>query len=722
MKKIMILAFSVLSILSASKASAQTIDFEDASAYRAVGVYDSWEQSPFRTGVLQGNAQIIANHLADDTNASATILGFQRSRLAGNTYGVRIDLNEPMTLGPTAKYVHVLINRPNTGRCMLICLGKRTERTAQLPTVEQTWTFSSGTLLPDTWCDAVFQIKSASGVEIHSLVICPDVESPHALQSDFAVYLDDIVINDQQSPRIQVGNYPVNAGKDAKLTRSDRYTNTVNVKVGETSHAIAAGQQSSKALYVDKTADTPIPAKSGDAITVTFSGKQNWMNGFVYLDRDNNGRFETEGVVDGVIPEGSDVMSFSFVGGDSGFNSNGQAISGSSRNTLNPPAFTLPELACGIYRMRCKVDWADLDPAGSIAEGNTIVANGGILVDVLVNVHADTVTVSDNQLNGEVLAADGSKLNQYQAAFGQPFTIKMNPERGFTYQGIRVRHGYLGGDSLVSDNAQYRDVVYSYALFDEDNTFTIPAEVMDGDIQIEGLFVEDGHREEDPTEAVSLLPAQDILDMDNGTTKTVVIGDPHKKNGYFFGFDGSSKVGRIAFGTTADNYTMSEGLVQAAAAAEDEAYRLLLHKTDEGKYTIESKTYPGVFLTNTPDWGDTAHGWTALSVSSLASTSDMAADYDLAQLVRFSATGTKQYLNSQGNISNWKLADGEGEWSIWCVYEVNTGRETAVEDLESSLPQLPNSRNPEIHDLQGRRVTAHTSGVYIVNGKKVLVR
>ena len=65
-------------------AQAQTITF-DSDDYKAVGVYDSWEQSPLRDGRITPAVKVIANHLADYTtlsgikpNETANIVGFQR--------------------------------------------------------------------------------------------------------------------------------------------------------------------------------------------------------------------------------------------------------------------------------------------------------------------------------------------------------------------------------------------------------------------------------------------------------------------------------------------------------------------------------------------------------------------------------------------------------------------------------------------------------------------
>ena len=124
-------------------AMAQSITFDTEEAeYKAIGVYDTWEKSPFRTGELKGNAAVVTNHLnqVDDLlgeahNATGKMLAMQRSRFGSNTFGVRIDLNEPIDLTPTAKYVHALIHKPVAGRAMLVGLGKRNDRDTQQQTV-----------------------------------------------------------------------------------------------------------------------------------------------------------------------------------------------------------------------------------------------------------------------------------------------------------------------------------------------------------------------------------------------------------------------------------------------------------------------------------------------------------------------------------------------------------------------------------------------------------
>ena len=184
-------------------AAAQNIDFELGNTYRSIGVYDSWEESPFRTGQLKGNAQVVDNFLKDG-NPSSKIVGIQRSRYGSNTFGVRIDLNKPFMIGPDTLFVHVKINKPIAGKVMLIGLGKRIERHGQSPETEQFWVYSENTIVPNRWNDAVFPVRGYKGIEIHSLVVIPDCSSPHDLKADFAAYIDDIEVSSDNTPRINL--------------------------------------------------------------------------------------------------------------------------------------------------------------------------------------------------------------------------------------------------------------------------------------------------------------------------------------------------------------------------------------------------------------------------------------------------------------------------------------------------------------------------------------
>ena len=168
----------------------------------------------------------------------------------------------------------------------------------------------------------------------------------------------------------------------------------------------------------------------------------------------------------------------------------------SDANTLTVPSFKIPaDLKPGMYRLRYKVDWDALTPAGSLTAENALTHNGGGIIDIRLNVHRDYCNVNDANRNGEVLSAkDDAKLVKYQTPFGKPFTIRMNPEKGFEYSGIIVKHGYnLGGEKIDNHgNHQWGKVFFERQQFNDKNEFTIPAIYMNGDVEIEGLFIEKG--------------------------------------------------------------------------------------------------------------------------------------------------------------------------------------------------------------------------------------
>lgn len=492
------------SLLHAQTTEEVRIDFENQN-YKALGVYDTWLKSPFRSqnkqaAVLEGNVQVVSNIdknydeiLKATPNASDNVLGFQRSRFGSNTFGARIDLKQPFALTKETKYVHVMIHKPKAGRTMLIGLGKRTDRAGQSTDTEQFWELSTREVEPNKWVDAVFPVKGAGGIEIHSLVVVVDCEDTNGLKDDFLAYIDNIVVNNEAFTTTNREDYPMNYNKDAKCSRTDR-----GLK------GISLGDQTFN-VYGDITTSTPaytylskqaFLAKPGETLNPAVQYKGIWMHSYVYLDLNNNGRFEPKVEGGQIVPNaGNELLAYSFLGGEdenSGFNSAGTEISGNGRNTLVMPEFTLPsDLQHGFYRMRYKVDWNSADAGGSIENNNHILNNGGGAIDVRLNVHGDNVKIYQGALNGKVVAEDGTELNGISIPFGKPYTIKMKPEHGFNFSGLKVRHGYnLTGDSISHGTYQYVDELIPRERFNADGTFTLPAEMIDGDVSLEGIFID----------------------------------------------------------------------------------------------------------------------------------------------------------------------------------------------------------------------------------------
>lgn len=490
------IAFAALTMPLAASAQS-VIDFEtDATKGASVSVFDTWENSPFRTNKLNGNINVIDNpfkvvdEITGNGNKSDKVLAFQRSRFGSSTFGARVELSEPLALTPKTQYVHVKIYTPKTGNIMLFALGKRADRTDQSKDVVQVEANCISSVKANKWCDAVFAISSAPGVNIHSFLIIPDLQSTHDLDQDFAVYVDDIEVNNTSMPSIQYGVYPTSYDKTATKENNNRYTSGLSFKSSDGQQSLSTNQQSDKLVFQDLLASS-LKAKAGDEITTSVNYQGGWMNAYVYLDRDNNGKFDYTLNEQGTPTEKSDVMSFSNYNNK---NSKGEDKIGNNRNTTSLPNFTIPsDLKPGFYRLRYKVDWDCIDPAGNTSDGNTIIHNSGAIIDTRLNVHGEKVNIWRGEhtegTNGEMLTTDGKNFEKHEIAFGKDYTVKFKPGDGFKVGKIFLRHGYnLEKDSLVNETPQYTDVVIP-AYMVKDNIYTIPAEYIDGDVRITPTFV-----------------------------------------------------------------------------------------------------------------------------------------------------------------------------------------------------------------------------------------
>lgn len=279
--------------------------------------------------------------------------------------------------------------------------------------------------------------------------------------------------------------YPVLFDKNQDYTHGSRRLNSVSL--GSQTLSLPTP------LKVYSKIDSPaFHAKAGETVTPSFGFTGTWMNGFVYIDRGQDGSFNAVLNSDGSIPAGSDIMAFSYaepsLGSGIGYNSKGERVS--NTNVLNPPAFTVPaDMAPGFYRMRYKVDWASIDPAGRAEDGNGILQNGGAVCDVVLNVHNDNGVLEVVADNGALLAEDGSVLPSV-LPFGQPLTVKVVANEGFCLDEMTVLHGHnLDGEASVNGVEQYSELVYPAYMLDGD-VITIPAESVDGDVKITARFVQ----------------------------------------------------------------------------------------------------------------------------------------------------------------------------------------------------------------------------------------
>lgn len=493
--KYMCLAGLFFPIAAVAQQDKTLCDFETPESYKSVRAYDTCPTSPFNLNKLTGNVQVVENDLnAEDSelgfapNGSNYILGVQRSRYGSNTFGALVELKEPLALKRETQYVHVKFYSTQDAPVMLIGLGNRDDRPWQPATTEQFWSVPTSKVHAGAWQDVVFPIMGANGISIKSLLVVVDRQSPHNQMSDFAVFIDDITLSSKANPFFSKSVYPINYEESTAHTRGDaRYVK--NVKLG--TQSVAINQNSDKKLYFNKTENIFL-AKPGETVTPTIDWKGEWMHGYAYLDKDDNGKFDVDYTNSGVT-NARDLVSYSYYKDK---NSAGSRASGDCGVGL--PSFKIDnDMKPGIYRMRYKVDWDNVDPGGSTATGNLITGNGGALIDVLVNIHNDEVNLfrateeNGGGLNGDVLLADGKQLTGRTTPFGQAFVIKSKPAEGFVLDYMKIRHGYnLEGASTKNENQQWKEFVVQASQF-VNNEYTIPANCVDGDIRIVPFFKSD---------------------------------------------------------------------------------------------------------------------------------------------------------------------------------------------------------------------------------------
>ena len=190
--------------------------------------------------------------------------------------------------------------------------------------------------------------------------------------------------------------YTVNFDKTAYHSRNDRVLSSFSLqqtgKDKQTMNVLA-----SKAAYEDHTAEK-FTVEAGSELTASFNYSGQWMNGYIYIDRDNDGEFSyKEGQWD---QAGTDLVAYSFyttlanpkVNDGNGYNSTGASVSGNDRSNVNPPSFTAPTEP-GTYRIRFKIDWNCILSGGS----SDILSDGGGIWDATLNVVAAEPEVKEEK-------------------------------------------------------------------------------------------------------------------------------------------------------------------------------------------------------------------------------------------------------------------------------------------------------------------------------------
>lgn len=301
-------------------------------------------------------------------------------------------------------------------------------------------------------------------------------------------------------------DYSLHFDKNAPAVSADRPLRGVTFTTSAGARRLTIANP---APYTDLTAET-LTARPGDRVEVRFDYGNNgatWMHGYVFVDRGSDGNFTSDG----------DLLAYSYYQGQ---DMTGRSIAPNVQgygSALNPPAFRLPaNLAPGRYRLRFKVDWDNVDPAGSLGSENSakgkngILTNRGAIVDTWLEVKGKAYTesrLSFDTRNANLYAPDGAL--PLTVASDEALALRVvTPDAGYELEHFAVRHGReLDGPSTVGGTPQWTETEFTPAA---DGRITLPAAVMQGDVRIIAHYV--------PGQNAKYLPAfADEFDAPDGS-------------------------------------------------------------------------------------------------------------------------------------------------------------------------------------------------------------
>lgn len=289
-------------------------------------------------------------------------------------------------------------------------------------------------------------------------------------------------------------SYPVNVGADVTNTYSppqgkiDRNITGVTLQ-GEYGTKQTINVPEGRKVYNDLTSVSggTFHIKAGQSAIPRFVGLMEWMHSYIFLDYGNNGQFN----VTALDNASDDLVSY--------FHFGAQRPQYNSLHNFSVP--TTP----GTYRMRYLIYWnssansaiATPNPAGTTTMGK----DGDIVVDVNLEVEALVATFLD---------ANGNELSgaSYENApvYGQAFTFSV-PQKSKYTAAVTAKCGEGFSDAQTSETYTW----YTYrSLTSEttntssftaknwenvtgitdngDGTFTIPANQVKGDLQIQVTY------------------------------------------------------------------------------------------------------------------------------------------------------------------------------------------------------------------------------------------
>ena len=312
--------------------------------------------------------------------------------------------------------------------------------------------------------EELFGVRQYADVVIPAYMMTEDIIEIPAEYVDGELSLEPMFV---VAPEDGEGEgYALSFDKDA--TAAEGYNGVLNFAAGLEDYELALEGNN---VYKDY-AESKITLVSPASISLTVDDNKEGMHYYMYIDMNNDGKFSASLTADGLPSYSSELVAFTYYNGK---DSKGASVATPGKSL---PSFKFPDtMADGVYRVRVKADKNNISPAGS-AE---IVENGGMVADFLLSIVSGNYSLELNTFNGGIIGVNNSALPMVVTPLQQIQFQLLPGAPGFEADEVVVRHGFnLAGEQYVNGNKQWSEELFTPS----EGTMTIPAEFVDGDVEI----------------------------------------------------------------------------------------------------------------------------------------------------------------------------------------------------------------------------------------------
>lgn len=173
--------------------------------------------------------------------------------------------------------------------------------------------------------------------------------------------------------------YDISFERTVSPSRTDRFVRSVSLTEQGKDKQTRSIDDRAKKPWQDLTSKSAFEVAPGAIVTPSIDFQGNYMHGYVYIDLNHNNQFDVKQETD------EELLSASYIHGKKK-ELNRLVLNGNKNPGFSPlPSFKAPSTP-GTYRLRFKVDWDNINPAGHPGPQNEILSNGGSITDVLLKV------------------------------------------------------------------------------------------------------------------------------------------------------------------------------------------------------------------------------------------------------------------------------------------------------------------------------------------------